>query len=167
MLGDGLDIASGPDMARSVIKVVSEQGLPTDEEETLIVLSAATPAELVATRALVQKYQATKRIILVNSKFDPMPRELREAQTAYSILPLLARPKDDASVTGSSNADATVTPKVVVMRRFPRDWEIFVDVTGKGFELATRIPPNQVGQQGPSMPAIAQAVQRFLQTKTP
>jgi hypothetical protein len=96
---------------------------------------------------------------------DPLPRELINARTVYSILPLVAQPVE---VEGNPLAtppkrDAS-PPKVVVMRRFPRDWEVFVDA-GRGFELAETAPSGTAMQRGPSMQWISRAVKRYLQAR--
>jgi hypothetical protein len=164
MLGDS-EISLGADMQRAVVEAVKANGLPTDDEETLIILSPASPQELIGLRGLVRKYQSSKTIILVNCRLDPLPRELIKARTVYSILPLIAK-----SVEVEGNPLATPPkkdespPKVVVLRRFPRDWEVFVD-TGSGFELAETAPSGTVMQRGPSMQWIAGAVKRYLQSR--
>ena len=94
--------------------------------------------------------------ILVNCKLDPIPNELRRGETVYSVLPLLARQKGGDSNSGDG------APKVVVMRRFPAPWEVFVDV-GDGFQLAETAPVvSQRTARGPNMSWITNSVQRYL-----
>lgn len=178
MVGDGSSVRSGSDMIDSVIKAVAAHAQPKDDEDTIIILSAASNSEMIGVRSLVAKYQQQgKTIVLVNCSLDPIPRELISAQTVYSIQPLIARPvqseqnlfaKDSSLSSSAKQQQPPDAPKVVVMRRFPRDWEVFVDddsTTGNGFELACTIPANQVPKKGPSLEFIASCVKTFLQSR--
>jgi Domain of unknown function (DUF1995) len=155
-------ISKGADMIDDVMQAVKANALPCDDEETLIMLSATTKEELYSVRAMVNKYKDTKTILLVNCKLDPLPQELLRAQTVYSILPLIAR----RAAMGTKKVAETASPKVVVLRRYPRDWEVYVDV-GRGFDLAASIPANDMAmlRRGPSMEWISSAVKRYLQTR--
>lgn len=161
MLGD-TEIKGGADMAASVLKAVAANGRPRKDEDTIIILSAISPEELVGVRALVSKYKATKRIVLVNCRLDPLPRELVDAKSVYSILPLTARQKTGDFVSGSSRSqpDKTLDPRVVVMKTYPKNWEVFVDV-GEGFELAATCPASQF-KKLPPMFWVAEKVKAFL-----
>lgn len=169
LLGDAT-ISSGPDMVDHVVAAVSAHAKPTETEDTVIVLSPASREEMVAIRALVASYRATKTIVLVNCQLEPpLPRELMGAETVYSVLPLIAKPT--ASTSNDSNsknaaADAAPSTRVVVLRRYPRDWEVYVDVgNGRGFDLAASVPDGSVpGKQGPTMEWISAAVKRYLQS---
>lgn len=161
MLGDAT-ISSGTDMMDDVMSAVKANALPNDDEDTIIILSAITREELYAVRALVDKYKRKKKIVLVNCKLDPMPRELFAAQTVYSVLPLIARPSATAKNTDAT--DKSVAPQVVVLRRYPRDWEVYVNV-GNGFELAASVPARSVDKKGPAMEWISSAVKRYLQSR--
>jgi len=118
---------------------------------------------MIAIRALAGQYKATKKIILVNCRLDsPLPRELIGAETVYSILPLIAKPQTTTSRHNEPKKDDN--PKVVVLRRYPRDWEVYVDM-GDGFDLAASVPDSSVpGRQGPSMEWVSSAVKRYLQS---
>lgn len=153
LLGDAV-ISKGPDMVDDVVAAVSANALPKDDEKTLIILSAVTKEELYAVRAVAAKYEHTKTVILINCKLDPIPQELIRAQTIYSILPLLARQPNQES-TG---------PKVVVLRRYPRDWEVYVDI-GKGFDLAASMPAEIVNRRSPPFEWLSSAVERYLQNR--
>jgi Domain of unknown function (DUF1995) len=145
MLGSA-SISTGADMVDDVIRAVSANAQPKDDEDTLIILSAISREEMIGVRGLVSKYGSNKTILLVNCNLSPPPRELIKAQTVYSIQPFIARQKvSEVNLFGSRESPdslephAKKPPKVVLMRRFPRDWEIFVDVCG-GFELAQTVP---------------------------
>ena len=169
MLGDAVGIKAGADMQRSVVEAIRANALPRDDEDTIIILSAASPQELVGIRALVAQYASSRNMVLVNCIARPLPRELAKAQTVYSILPLIAKPstqgKPNPFSSGSGNNSNQSPPKVVVLRRFPRDWEIFVD-TGHGFDLAATAPAESMPQKGPSMSWVVKAVKRYLETRT-
>ena len=158
LFGDA-PISTGPDMMDDVIAAVSANGKPYDNEDNIIILSPVSKEEMIAIRALVGQYMKTKKIILVNCKLDaPLPPELIGAETVYSILPLIAK-------SASRRIEDRDDPKVVVLRRFPRDWEIYVDV-GDGFDLAASVPNSSVGgKQGPSMEWVSSAVKRYLQSR--
>jgi hypothetical protein len=157
MLGES-SISSGPDMMDDVSKAVSVNALPKDDEDTIIILSAVSKEEMFAVRAIASNYKGKKTIILVNAKLSVVPRELIQAQTVYSILPLIAAQRSG----GVSAPIGTTSPQVVVLRRYPRDWEVFVDI-GKGFDLADTMTPDIAGKQGPPMEWVASVVKRYLQ----
>jgi hypothetical protein len=161
-------ISMGSDMMNDVIKAVRENALPTEDEETIIILSAASREEIIAVRSLAAKYGGKKRIVMVNCNLTPIPKELTMAETVYSILPLMARQKvSERNISGiqQPDDDQPAPPKIVVMRRYPRDWEVFVDV-GKGFELAESAPEGSVGKKGPSMEWIGEVINKFLQSRS-
>ena len=57
----------------------------------------------------------------------------------------------------------------IELRRYPRDWEVYVDVGGEdnagGFQLAASIPDGAVPIDGPSMEWLREVVQRYLQSR--
>lgn len=144
----------GPDMPKDVVGAVRNNALAMEDEDTVILLSARGKDEMVAVRALVDKYQRSKRMILVNCDFSPMPTELQQAEIVYSIQPLVAK-ETDSGKDLSLRGDGDGSSKVVVLRRFPKDWEIFVDI-GNGFELAETM------QIRPTIQAITESLQRYL-----
>ena len=152
-------INTGPDMATSVIQAVRNNALPTNDEDNIIILSAVGKDEMVAVRGLVAKYGSHKKIILVNCQFQPVPRELITAETVYSVLPLAGKKTTNYNKENDDNEKPT--PKIVVLRRYPRDWEVFVDV-GIGYELAETIAANGSNRRGLGMESIARAVERHL-----
>eukprot|EP00980_Cylindrotheca_fusiformis_P003993 scaffold874_cov126-Cylindrotheca_fusiformis.AAC.26 len=156
LFGDRV-ISQGADMVTDVVNAVRDNALPEKDEENLIILSSSTLAETVAVRSLVGKYGDQKKVILVNCKLDPLPPELRTAETVYSIMPLVSKEKG----SGESHADESPAPKVVVLRRYPKPWEIYVDV-GIGFQLADSIAPSISNKRGIRMDQITNIVKRFL-----
>jgi hypothetical protein len=147
------EISQGADMMTEVVNAIRENALPEEDEENIIILSSLSLEETVAVRSLVGKYSDRKKVILVNCKLDPLPPELRTAETVYSILPLIAKPK--------ASAEEEAPPKVVVLRRYPKPWEIYVDV-GTGFQLADSIPAGLGNKRGIRMDQITESVKRFL-----
>jgi len=161
-------ISSGADMTDDVVRAVKANAEPREDDDTIIILSAASKEEMIGVRGLVAKYEGKKKILLVNCNLNPPPRELMMAQTVYSIQPFIARPKvSEANLFGNQatpKQQDQPSPKVVVMRRYPRDWEVFVDL-GSGFELAQSVPPSQVDKKGPNMQFVASCVKRHMQSR--
>jgi hypothetical protein len=161
MLGDSTKIPKDSDMMGAVIKAVADNAQPEADEDTLIILSAMSTEELIGVRGLAAKFEGKKTIILVNSKLDPLPRELHKAVTVYSILPLITR----AVVSEQNTFDSEPKPpKIVVLRRYPNDWEVHID-SGDGFKLAASVPDEQVGRNGPTVQWISERVKQHLQTR--
>jgi len=161
MFGDAT-FTSGPDMFDNVIQAVSANAQPKEDEDTLIILSAASMEETIGVRALAAKYKQSKTIVLVNCHFEPVPVEIIKAETVYSLLPLAAKQKQQAS---GSDSYAPV-PKVVVLRRYPRDFEVFMDFgKGSGFELTESVSTEQVGKRGPSLQWIADRLKQQMDAR--
>jgi len=170
LLGDTEIKVGSPDMFSQVVRAVDSNALPLIEEsESIVLLSACSDEEMVAVRRIVAVYENKKPIILVNCKLSPLPRELVAAETVYSLLPLMAKPTESSPEDLFQKRKSSITPKIVVLRRYPRDWDIFVDVDGhSGFELVESVPVNSYmggRQKGPSMDYIARCVKRHLQFK--
>lgn len=128
LLGDARSFSTNsPTVMNEIVHAVSENALPKKHERFIILLAPSSKEEMIGIRALVQKYSARK-FILVNCKLDPLPPELYNAETVYSVLPMVGQ----QTKGGDDDLEA---PKVVVLRRFPRDWELYVDI-GNGFDLA-------------------------------
>jgi hypothetical protein len=154
-------IAEGVDMMNDVVEALRANALLAHDEENLIILSAMNRDEMIAVRSLVAKYEGQKKVVLVNCKLDPIPRELFGSETVYSLLPLIAPPKGGTEQAGD---DTPPPPKIVVLRRYPKDWEVYVDV-GEGFQLAETAPSNLSNKRGPPMEWVGACVQRFLQSR--
>lgn len=154
-------VSDGADMMQDVVEALRRHALPDDDEKNLIILSAVSMDEMVAVRSLAAKYSGMKNVILVNCKLDPIPRELDGAETVYSILPLAARAKGVDSQAQSKEGE--VPPKAVILRRYPGDWQVFVDA-GRGFKLAKTAPSDLSNKRGPPMKWIQGAIQDFVRT---
>lgn len=162
LFGNAMFGMGGSDMADDVIQAVRLNAMAEEDEENIIILSPVGPDEMIAVRGLVTKYAEEKKIILVNSKLQPTPRELLSAETVYSILPLLARGKGPStSPSNNGENNVPISPKVVVMRRYPRDWQIFIDV-GDGFDLAETKTVTQANKRGLPSEWIANCVEKYL-----
>jgi len=172
----GATISPRGGMATDVAKAIQRNVQLQENENTLILLSLQnTREELMALRRIMQLAstdggESPRAVVLVNCKLEqPLPRELGGAQTVYSLLPLVAK-QAEAGRTPFQNdprqqQQAKAAPvKIVVMRRFPRDWEVFVDDgTGSSFELAATVPMGLETKRGPLMEWVSGAVMRFLQ----
>ena len=87
-----------------------------------------------------------------------IPRELLGAETVYSVLPLAVK-----KTTSNNDSDDDDQPsRIVVLRRYPQSWEIFVDA-GIGYELAETVPVNGSNKRGLGMEFVANAVTRHLE----
>ena len=149
-------------MPQDVVRAVRDNALASEDEQNIIILSPAGQDEMVAVRALVEKYKSEKKIILVNCQFEQMPRELQSAETVYSILPLVVKEKG----TGRDlkvRQDERSPSKVVVLRRYPEDWSIFIDV-GNGFELAETVKVTVTTQRGIPVERITESLEKYLKS---
>ena len=165
LLGDE-PISRGPDMFDDVINAVDKHAVQSSDD-TIIILSALCQEEMIAVRRIIARYEEKKTIILVNCKLNPMPRELLGAEIVYSLLPLVAKTvQSTESIFDKQVSNNKPNPKVVVLRRYPRDWEVFVDLDGSGFDLAASVSAEEVESKGPSMDWIARCVKRYTASKT-
>lgn len=193
-------ISKGADMGGDVLRALRENVQPRSDEQTLLVLSSSKnqPDEMIAIRTMIlqemkkrildddtenvdtQQKQQQRNFVLVNCQLDPWPRELMSAKTVYSLLPLIAKPVQQSKdfmfpQKNSAPQSQSSSPiiKVVVMRRYPRDWEVFVDDGSCGrFERASvssssSQPTRSNSQRPPSMSWISECVQKYLQSRLP
>lgn len=162
-LGDESPPTPGPDTIKQIVKLVATNAVAQDKdvsEETIIINAPISQVELVGVRWLLSNYGKNKTIILFNNRLNPLPNELATAETVYSFLPLGMKSKNISSKSSDS-----VNPKVILLRRYPNDWEIHVDVSKggeDGFQCISSIKPSEVGKRGPSMDMIALEVQRYM-----
>jgi len=159
-------------MINEVVKSMTMNGSPNENDDVIIILAPISQQELVGVRWLVSKYGCSKTIVIFNNKLNPLPNELMMAETCYSVFPLIARsstsppPPTAPPSQSEQQPNQPVNPKIVLLRRFPRDWEIHIDANeGSGFELAGSVPAGNVGMRGPSMDWIAGCVKQHMQSK--
>jgi hypothetical protein len=143
-------------MVYDVCKLVSQNAVPPSQvinEDVIILTCPISQIELIAVRWIT--------IIVVNNRLNPVPSELMKAETVYSVLPLIARS------VGPDFSEAPPNPKIVLLRRYPTDWQIHVDdsKSGLGFELVSSTPADKVGTRGPSMDYIRSRVQEFMEER--
>lgn len=161
LLGDE-KISGGSDMTEDVINAVDKQNSCSDAD-AIIILSAISREEMIAIRRILELYDEKKIVILVNCKLTPTPRELLRAEMAYSLLPLVLVEKQQQ--TASVTEKEQTKTRVVVLRRYPQGWQVFVDMDdGEGFNLAGSTE-SITDPKGPSMDRIAGCVKRFLSSK--
>ena len=137
-------------------------GQSAEPEDALIILSPYDTTDIIGVRRVLARYGQTRTIIIVNSRMETLPRELDLAVLVYGFMPLVARYKGS---NGDGDDDGKAGLKVVVMKRFPTDWRLFVDVYGEGFVEVTDgdRKETQNSKQFPSAEWIAQRVQAHVQ----
>lgn len=155
------DISAGPDMTSDVLNCIANQSI---SEDVIIIISPASPPEMIAVRKIIQDYGNQKIILLFNEKMDPWPRELRSCEVIYSILPLIAFPTDDSRLVQTRTVDATSTSRKMklVLLRNVNDWVLFIDADEEGFQVAASISAQATEKKGPSMEWIAKQVKEFI-----
>ena len=166
-------ISTGADMFTDAIEAVDTHGTMLNIEDVLIILSPVTREDTVATRRLISRYGDTKTIVLVNNRLHPEPKELFLSEPVYSITPLVARAtksegnfmQNQGKDEEEEDEDEAPPTKIIVMRRYPTDWEIFVDVDGNGFELVDSAPAVAVGKTGPDNEFVAGCVKKHMAFK--
>lgn len=152
----------GPDTMEQVVRAVDRHDPVSDDDddEAIMLLSTRGVVETIGARRLLARYGDRRVVILVNFRADPLPRELVGVPTAYGLTPLVARPV--AAVDGATSSSSSPI-RAVVSRRYPRDWELFVDVDGSGFELTDSVAAGQVGPRGPLGEWIGTRVRRYVE----
>ena len=160
-------ISTGADMFTDAIEAVDTHGTMLTSEDVLILLSPVSREDTVAVRRLISRYGNTKTIVLVNSALNPEPKEAFLSIPAYSITPLIAKPMQSESnfMSQKENAQEESPTKIIVLRRFPDDWQCYIDIDGSGFELVDSAPANTVGKLGPANDWIAACVKRHMAFK--
>jgi len=164
-------IRNGPDMFDDVCSIVDtnlKSFIQATDRVILILLPTSTP-DMVACRRIIGLNRGKNKIIFINSKLDPLPRELLNAETVYSISALVAK-----ALRSNSNdmEKAPIEPKVVVMRRYPRDWELYIAlpnddgiVDNKDFEQVDSISADRVAKNGPNNSWVTACVQKYMKFK--
>lgn len=125
------EISNGSDMFEQVIAAVDQNArLVVDgpsPEDALILISPYDTADLIGVRRILARYGSTRTIIIVNSRMETLPAELNSAVMVYGIMPLAAKSRSGREDYNEAGL------KVVVMKRFPNDWSLHIDVYGDGF----------------------------------
>ncbi len=158
MIGNVEITSNGPDMFDQVVAAVDENAIlsttTSEPEDALIILSPYDTTDVIAMRRTLARYGQTRTIIIVNHRMEKLPTELHSAQLVYGILPLIARSrsKQDGNDSGL---------KAVVMKRFPSEWSLYVDVYGDGFVEANKLAGSD--KDFPSPDSIAMAVQKHIE----
>jgi len=156
-------ISSGPNMFDEVIAAVDKHARLRVEkhEDALIIVSPYDTADTIAIRRILARYGQTRTIIIVNSHMEELPTEMDNAVLVYGMMPLEARP---LSGTKYENEDES-SFKVVIMRRFPKDWSIFVDNNDSGFVQANGSmydQPRADSKEFPSPEWVRRTIQDYV-----
>ena len=167
------------DTFNDIIAAVDINARLQTNEDAIIILSPYDTTDIVALRRILSRYGLTTRstpIIIVNSRLDmdTNPTELDNALLVYGMLPLVA--KAVRKVSSNSRAEVedddttTSTPglRAVIMKRYPKDWTVYVDMNGDGFvEAKNDEDKSGIGggttQTFPSPEWIAQRVQAHVE----
>lgn len=163
-LGDESPPKPGPDSIKQIVKLVASNAVAQEDdiaEDTIIINTPISQVDLVGVRWLVSNYGKDKTIILFNNRLNPLPNECKDAETVYSFLPLSIKSKT-ANVTRLYN----FSHRVILLRRYPNDWEIHVDGSKggeDGYRCISSFKPSEVGKRGPSMDMIALRVQKYME----
>jgi len=101
----------------------------------------------------------------VNCKLDPMPREFSQAGAvvSYSLMPL--------ALQNVENPDEESGMKIVVLRRYPMSWEVYIDggstLGDDGFQFVESIPMSEcLGEQGPPIEYISKSINKYIEFRT-
>ena len=148
-------------MFDEVVAAVDENAIlsttTSEPEDALIILSPYDTTDVIAMRRTMARYGQTRTIIIVNHRMEKLPTELSSAVLVYGILPLIARSRS----TQDGNDSGL---KAVVMKRFPSEWSLYVDVYGDGFVEANNGQNILAGSSKdfPTPGSIAMAVQKHV-----
>jgi len=188
LLGDPSCISNGPDMMEDVVSAVRGNALPkSDQENVICILGPYSTKELVALRLLAGKYGNGKSDVImtvINPRFPssvPVPKEVAAASVTYSIKPLVARLKGGRG-GGDNSGGEDKDPRIVVLRRYPTDWEVWVDPRDGDdssynakentkqdkqgtFERIATYPASLGGQNGPPMDWLQDNIGRYMVSK--
>jgi hypothetical protein len=162
------------DTFNDIIAAVDINARLQSNEDAIIILSPYDTTDIVALRRILSRYGPTRiPIIIVNARFDTNPIELDNALLVYGMLPLVAKAVRQYSNNRKKEDDDTTasTPglRAVIMKRYPKDWTVYVDVNGDGFVEAKNDNDRSGGAGGgttksfPSPEWIAQRVQAHVE----
>ena len=145
----------GPDSFDQIIDAVDKNAILMQEEDALIIISPYNTQDVIALRRTLARYGNTRTIIIVNSRIEQIPRELDPGLLVYGVMPLVARSKESDNESGL---------KVVVMKRYPEDWSVYVDVYDDGFVEARGPTQHDISDKAfPSSEWITQRVEAHVQ----
>jgi len=151
----GNEIGTGPDSFDEVIDAVDNNAILKQDEDALIIMCPYDTQDVIALRRTLARYGNTRTIIIVNSRIEQIPRELDSGLLVYGVMPLIARSKESDNESGL---------KVVVMKRYPDDWSVYVDVYDDGFvEARGPTQHNSSDKAFPSSEWITQRVEAHVQ----
>ena len=164
LLGDTRVRENSADILDTVNNAVDEAAIrEIEDDDVAIILSSSSKEEMLAVRRLVSMHGFDKTLIFVNAKLDPIPIELVRAKyvVSYSFMPLIAQNQDDP--------DASI--KIVVLRRYPARWEIYIDAGVEygddGFQFVESIPEYEcLGSQGPPTQYILNQISKYMEFKS-
>ena len=148
MVGNS-EIGTGPDSFDEVIEAVDNNAILQQDEDALMIMSPYNTQDVIAIRRTLARYGNTRTIIIVNSRIEQIPRELDPGLLVYGVMPLIARSKESDNESGL---------KVVVMKRYPEDWSVYVDVYDDGFVEARG--PTQHDRSDKAFPSSEWITQR-------
>ena len=164
------------DTFNDIIAAVDIHARLQTNEDAIIILSPYDTTDIVALRRILSRYATRTPIIIVNSRFDTNPTELDNALLVYGMLPLVAKAVRQSSSSSRAEMEeddsTTNTPglRAVIMKRYPKDWTVYVDVNGDGFVEAMNDNDRGFGGVGggntqsfPSPEWIAQRVQAHVE----
>jgi hypothetical protein len=160
------------DTFNDIIAAVDINARLQSNEDAIIILSPYDTTDIIALRRILSRYGPTRTpIIIVNSRFDTNPIELDNALLVYGVLPLVAKAVRESSSSRKEEDNTTNTPglRAVIMKRYPKDWTVYVDVNGDGFVEAKNDNDRRGGvgsgttKSFPSPEWIAQRVQAHVE----
>jgi hypothetical protein len=164
--------SSAVDTFNDIISAVDVNARLQSNEDAIIILSPYDTTDIVALRRILSRYGPTRiPIIIVNARFNTNPIELDNALLVYGMLPLVAKAVRESSSSRKEEDNTTNTPglRAVIMKRYPKDWTVYVDVNGDGFVEAKNDNDRSGGVGGgstksfPSSEWIAQRVQAHVE----
>ena len=137
--GGGMGGLLGPDAFDRILSAADANARLAPDEDALMILSPYDGTDVVALRRVLARYGRSRTIVIVNPRFETDPGEMDGAVLVYGMLPLVAASRKNADAGGgggrggSGGGGGGTGLRAVVMKRFPRDWAVFVDVHGDGF----------------------------------
>ena len=116
-----------------------------DSDTGFVVMGPASTLDMIATRALLA-VAGDRPVVIVNPRFEMEPVEMSSFNCVFAISPFkVLVTRSDAPSPGSGDGgglDSTpeLQPSLVVLKRFGRDWELFIDPNKGGYNFAGTFP---------------------------